>query len=269
MSLILVAVTISLYLLTTAWLGYRLFGLNLAGGMHKLHLLPGCGIALILHAVAIYQNIIAPDGFNLGFYNAFSLMSWTVVLLVCITVIFKPVENLALFFLPVAALSLGLAQMFPVTRIISDSYALGLQLHILLSVTAFSLFVMAALQAIVLSIQEKQLRNKHPVRIMQILPPLQIMEELLVQLVAIGSFLLSLSLATGLMFVHDLFAQHLVHKTVLSIFGWLIFAILLWGRWTRGWRGKILVRWTLGGFISLLLAYFGTKFVLELILKRV
>lgn len=269
MSLILVAITISLYLLTTLWLGYRLFGLKIADGMHKLHLLPGCGIALILHAIVIYQNIMTPDGINLGFYNAFSLMSWAVVLLVCLTVIFKPVENLALFFLPAAALSLGLSQMFPMTRIISDSYALGLQMHILLSITAFSLFVMAALQAIILSIQEKQLRNKHPVRIMQILPPLQIMEELLVQLVAIGSFLLSLSLATGLMFVHDLFAQHLMHKTVLSIFGWLIFAILLWGRWTRGWRGKMLVRWTLGGFISLLLAYFGTKFVLELILKRV
>ncbi|OGT77323.1 MAG: hypothetical protein A3I78_07245 [Gammaproteobacteria bacterium RIFCSPLOWO2_02_FULL_56_15] len=269
MNIFLIALTIVLYLVTTAILGYRFFLLKLAGGEHKWQLLPACSLALILHAIVLYQNIMVPEGINLGFYHAFSLMSWAVVMLVCVTVIFKPVENLALFFLPVAALSLGLTVMFPVERIISDSYTLGLQFHILLSITAFSLFVMAALQAIILSIQVHQLKNKHPVRMMHILPPLQIMEELLVQLLAIGFFLLSLSLATGLMFVHDVFAQHLAHKTVLSISGWLVFAVVLWGRWSWGWRGRKLVVWTLGGFISLLLAYFGSKLVLELILQRV
>ena len=71
------------------------------------------------------------------------------------------------------------------------------------------------------------------------------------------------------MFIHDLFAQHLVHKTVLSLLAWVIFAILLWGRWSRGWRGRKAIRWTLGGFFTLMLAYFGTKLVLELILHRV
>jgi ABC-type uncharacterized transport system permease subunit len=262
-------IAIILYLATASLLGYRIFKLNLPAGGHKLQLTTGGGIALLLHASVLYQSIIYQTGLNLGFYNALSLMSWVVVLLVIFTVLVKPVENLALFFFPVAAIALSLEIIFPAERMLTDSASIGLQFHILLSITAFSLFIMSGLQAILLSVQDHFLRNKHPVRIMQILPPMQIMEELLVQLVVIGFFLLSLSLATGFMFVQDIFAQHLVHKTVLSIFGWLVFALVLWGRWAFGWRGKMLVRWTLGGVIILLLAYFGSKLVLELILQRV
>ena len=81
--------------------------------------------------------------------------------------------------------------------------------------------------------------------------------------------MLSLSLATGLMFLYDIFTQHLAHKTVFSIVAWIIFGILLWGHWSKGWRGKMLINWTIGGFVCLVLAYFGSKLVLEIILKRV
>jgi ABC-type uncharacterized transport system permease subunit len=104
---------------------------------------------------------------------------------------------------------------------------------------------------------------------MLILPPMQVMEDLLIQFILFGFFLLSLSLATGFMFLHNIFAQHLVHKTVLSILAWLIFGSLLWGRWSFGWRGRKVIYLTLGGFILLLLAYFGSKLVLELILHKV
>ena len=83
-----------------------------------------------------------------------------------------------------------------------------------------------------------------------------------------GFALLSAGLLTGIFFLEDIFAQHLVHKTVLSIVAWLVFGILLWGRWRFGWRGRTAIRWTLSGFVVLLLAYFGSKFVLELILQR-
>jgi len=144
-----------------------------------------------------------------------------------------------------------------------------MRFHILISITAYSVLAMAALQSIVFALQEHQLRHKHPVRAMRLLPPLQTMEELLVQLLTIGFFLLSLSLATGLMFVHDIFTQHLAHKTILSILAWVIFALVLCGRWSLGWRGQKLIRWTLSGFAILMLAYFGSKLVLELILHRV
>jgi len=81
--------------------------------------------------------------------------------------------------------------------------------------------------------------------------------------------LLTLTLLSGVLFVDNLFAQHLVHKTVLSIAAWFVFGILLFGRWRWGWRGRQAVRLTLLGMIVLLLAFFGSKFVLELVLKRV
>jgi len=60
----------------------------------------------------------------------------------------------------------------------------------------------------------------------------------------------------------------LVHKTVLACVAWVIFAVLLFGRWRFGWRGQRVVRWTLAGFATLLVGYFGSKLVLELILQR-
>jgi ABC-type uncharacterized transport system permease subunit len=95
-----------------------------------------------------------------------------------------------------------------------------------------------------------------------------VMESLLFQMIATGYALLTLALVTGILFLEDIFAQHLVHKTVLSIIAWLVFGILLWGRWRFGWRGRVAIRWTIGGFIFLMLAYFGSKFVLELVLNR-
>ena len=94
------------------------------------------------------------------------------------------------------------------------------------------------------------------------------MESLLFQMIAIGFAILSLALLSGVLFLEDIFAQHLVHKTVLSLAAWLVFAVLLWGRFRFGWRGRTAIRWTLGGFAVLLLAYFGSKFVLELVLMR-
>ena len=225
-------------------------------------------IALLLHSIVLYQNINISGGLNLGFYNALSLMSWGVSFIVLMIALNKPLENLAIVFFPLTAVALLLEIIFQSRRILSDTAPLGLHLHVLLSICAYSLLTIAALQAILLALQDRQISNKHPANIMQ-LPPMQIMEELLIQIITIGFFMLSLSLATGLMFLHDIFAQHLAHKAVFSILAWIIFGILLWGRWARGWRGKKVFRWTIGGFISLMLAYFGSKLVLELILKRV
>ena len=121
---------------------------------------------------------------------------------------------------------------------------------------------------ILLAIQDRHLHNRQPGGFIRALPPLQVMEALLFQMIGVGYVLLTLALLTGILFLEDIFAQHLVHKTVLSIIAWLVFGILLWGRWHFGWRGRVAIRWTIGGFIFLMLAYFGSKFVLELILNR-
>jgi ABC-type uncharacterized transport system permease subunit len=270
MNLFIIAMAaILLYLAATAWLGYRFIspGLNIQRVDGRL-LLISCP-ALFLHALVLYQSVFTDIGMNMGFYNALSLMSWLVALLIILTTLIKPIENLAMVVLPITALALFLEFILPSERIISSSTNFGLDIHIILSVSAYSLLTIAALQSIVLAVQERQLRAKHPVRVMRILPPMQTMEDLLVQFLWVGFFLLSLGLATGLMFVYDILGQHLTHKTVLSILAWLIFGLVLFGRWAWGWRGKHLVRWTLGGFTLLVLAYFGSKFVSELILERV
>lgn len=226
------------------------------------------GVALLFHGVILYQNIDTIAGLNLGFYNALSLMSWAMSLIVIITALSKPLENLALVIFPVTALALVLEIIFQSSRILPDSSPMGLRVHVLLSVCAYSLLTIAAIQAVLLALQDRQISKKHPASIMR-LPPMQLMEELLIQIIAIGFFILSLSLVTGLMFLHDIHEQHLVHKTVLSVLAWLIFGILLAGRWAWGWRGRRVIRWTIGGFVSLLLAYFGSKLVLEIILNRI
>lgn len=267
--IIIAAIAIILYLVATAWVGYRF--LTVVNNTHRLDtrlLLLAAG-ALVLHAVVLYQSILTEDGLDMGFYNALSLVSWVVTLLVVLTTMIKPTINLAMIILPGTALTLFLESVIPSARIISDSSSFGLDIHIILSICAYSLLSIAALQAIILAIQDHQLRTKHPVKTMRMLPPMQTMEDLLVQLLWIGFFLLSMALATGLMFVHNIFAQHLVHKTVLSILAWCLFAVVLFGRWSWGWRGKHLVRWTLVAFFLLMLGYFGSKFVLEMVLGRV
>ena len=140
--------------------------------------------------------------------------------------------------------------------------SLALQLHVVLSVLGAALLTLAAVQAVTLALQDALLHGKSANRLVQALPPLQTMERALFVLIALGFFLLSLSLLSGLLFVDDMMAQHLAEKTVLSVVAWTLFGGLLWGRWRRGWRGRTAVRWTLAGYGVLILAYFGTKFVL-------
>jgi ABC-type uncharacterized transport system permease subunit len=255
------------YLIASIWIGVSIFKLNESPFLTRK--LPTLGLgacALVLHALALYQNTLTDDGINLGFYNALSLISWVVALLVILVSTVKPTDNLALIFLPAAAMALLLELLMPNTYFLPESLSTGLRLHILLSITAYSLLTIAAVQAIIFAIQERQLRNKHPTKSMRLLPPMQSMEDLLIQMLAIGFFLLSLSLSSGLMFVSDIFNQHLSHKVVFSFMAWLIFGLVLWGRWAWGWRGRKLIRWTLGGFSLLILAYLGSKLVYEFIL---
>jgi ABC-type uncharacterized transport system permease subunit len=104
--------------------------------------------------------------------------------------------------------------------------------------------------------------------LLHFMPPLAVIETILFRLILTGWLLLTLSLASGLVFVDNLFAQHLVHKSALSVLSWLLFGLLLLGRWRLGWRGRRAVRWTLIAMAVLALAYFGSKLVLEVILDR-
>ena len=256
---------ILLYLLTTVGLAMRLGGCKSSlCASRKVIFLPGIG-AVILHALVLYPELMSGQGINLGFFNAASLTALLTVTLLLLTAIRQPVESIGIPLLPITATTLGLAAAYPSQHAITAG-SWQLDAHILFSVLAYSLFVLAAFQAILLATQERHLRNRQPGGFIRALPPLQVMEKLLFQMIGAGFILLTVALLTGFFFLEDIFAQHLVHKTILSIAGWIIFGILLWGRWRFGWRGRTAIRWTLSGFALLALAYFGSKLVLELIL---
>jgi len=259
-----------LYLLAASRLGVLIYANKDAPRQQaKVQAFIAGAIAIILNGIILNSAIFVSGGLDLGFSNTWSLISWIIAIVILLVAVRKPVENLLVIFFPLAALGLILILLFPSHRILAESAAMGLKMHILLSIIAYSLLTVAAFQAALLAFQEYQLSHKHPTMIMNVLPPMQIMEDLLIRIIAVGFFILSLSLATGFMFLHDIFAQHLIHKTVLSLISWLVFAVLLWGRWYMGWRGQKLIRWTIGGFCILMLAFFGSKLVLEMILMRV
>ncbi len=222
-----------------------------------------------LHAAYILLIFLHHHDFNFSFFNAAALVALFISLLLLLAAIDKPVETLGIAVFPLASILLTLDMVFPEKNHPLTAHNWEMSIHILSSIIAFSLLNIAALQAILLAIQDQQLRSHHPKRLIQALPPLQAMETLLFQMITTGLVFLSISLLSGFIFIDDLFAQHLVHKTVLSIFAWFIFSGLLLGRLRYGWRGSIAIQWTLVGFVLLLLAYFGSKMVLELILNKV
>jgi ABC-type uncharacterized transport system permease subunit len=258
---------IVLYLLASTLLLTRLMrGQQEDAGCRHSQIMMVALAAIFIHGSVLYPAIITADGLNLGIFYAASLVALTASLLLLLATFVEPVENLGIPVFSVAALCIGLTMIFPAPYIVTNASSWQLDSHILLSLLAYSILGLAVMQALLLAIQDSHLRNREPGGFIRALPPLQTMETLLFHMIATGFVLLTLALVTGTLFLEDIFAQHLVHKTTLSIVAWVVFAILLWGRWRHGWRGRTAIRWTIGGFIFLMLAYFGSKFVLELVI---
>lgn len=229
---------------------------------------PLAAAAIALHAAALLGNVFSAGNLTLGVTEALSIFSWQAALLLWALCLVQPVHILGAAIYPLAAAAALAGALWPTSVTAIPLADWKIQLHVVLSLFSAGFLTLAAAQAVTLAAQDRLLHRHSPNRIVQALPPLQSMEQLLFVLIALGFFILSLSLLSGLLFVDDLFAQHLAHKTVLSLLAWAIFAGLLWGRWRRGWRGRSAIRWTLWGYGVLVLAYFGSKVVLEQILSR-
>ena len=224
------------------------------------------GGAVVLHTLAVYLILHPGNGIQLGLFPTGSLITWLIAGLVLLSCLKKPLTSLFVGVFPLAAVATLLAAVVPATAA-PQHYSGGEIAHILTSIMAYSIFTIAALQALVLARQDHELKHHHVRGLVRSLPPLQLMEQLMFEMITLGLLLLSASMLTGLLFLEDIFAQHLVHKTGLSVIAWGLYAALLWGRYQYGWRGASAIRWVLGGFVFLMLAYFGSKFVLELILN--
>jgi len=224
---------------------------------------------VLLHSAAQFKHWSVPGAVEISILTILSLCALAIVLLLVVSLLLtKPLFDAGLVALPLATIVLLLEMLLtaPVTALTSGSPEITT--HILSSVMAFGVLSIAGVYALFVALIDHFLRQHHLNKLMRTLPALDMLENLLFQLITVGFVLLTLSLGTGLLFVNDLFAQHLAHKTILSIIAWLIFGTLLWGRRYRGWRGRVAVRMTLAGIALLLLSYFGSKLVLEVLLER-
>ncbi len=250
------------------YLGASLFLVNALlkkQAANKQWLLSFATTALLFHGIGASGLIYTKQGFQFGLFHIGSALAWAINLLVLLSSLRKPLQNLFVLQFPLSALIVVLSLFIPSSAAPMQVHA-GIGTHILVSILAYSLLTIATLQALSLAFQNYQLKHKHPTGLVRLLPPLQTMESLLFELLWAGELLLTLSIISGMIFIEDMFAQHLAHKTVLTIIAWVVYGVLLWGRHRLGWRGNTAIRWTLGGFCALMLAYFGSKLVLELIL---
>jgi ABC-type uncharacterized transport system permease subunit len=220
-------------------------------------------MAVIAHAISAYGVIRTTSGFHFGVSEISTLIAVSISLLVLISSIRKPLENLFLGLFPLAIItiiaSLTISSNYPPTDL-----STGVASHILLSILAYSYIAIAAMQAGFLAYQNHQLKHGHAGGLISKFPPLQDMEEFLFELLWVGEILLSFGIIAGLLFIDNIWGiDGVIHKTTLSLLAWIVFAVLLWGRHQLGWRGQTAIKGTLTGFGLLLVGFYGSKFALE------
>jgi ABC-type uncharacterized transport system permease subunit len=227
------------------------------------------------HGVLVAVGVLGEGDFRFGFALALSATLWLTVLILWFEGFFVPLRGLLPIVLPLAAAAVILPLLFP-GAIIAANRTLGFKLHLLAAILAYSLLTIAALHAMLMAALDRELHRGEggprgePSRLFRHIPPLLAMERLLFRLIGAGFVLLTLTVASGLLFSEYLFGRALrfEHKTVFALAAWLVFGGLLAGRLVFGWRGRVALRWTLAGFAMLLLAYVGSRFVLEVVLGR-
>ena len=227
-------------------------------------------LALVAHALSLRSEVFNGDTMRFSFSIALSVMLWLTIALYWLESFYARIEGLQMLGLPLAAVAALLPIAFTEVHQLSNADSIGFRLHILVAMLAYSLFTVAALHAVLMATAERALHHGRVPVLLAGLPPLMTMESLLFRLIQVAFALLTLTLVSGLLFSESLFGKAFMfnHKTVFALLSWAIFAALLIGRHLRGWRGKVALRWTLSGFGALLLAYIGSRFVLEVILGR-
>jgi ABC-type uncharacterized transport system permease subunit len=266
---VLSVVVLACYLASAAWLASSVYRAEGAAARGRLAAGLGLGaVAVALHTVLLWTSIFASATLTLTLSEAASMFGWPIGIIAVAASWARP---------RVAGIGAVLAVVAGIVAALTTEDATGFALkqhsweiaaHIVLSMTAYGLLTVAAALAVALALLDRRLHRRQPLGWLAILPPVETLESGMFQALGAGFALLTLALFSGFIFVEDLFAQDLSRKTVFSCLAWVVFGILLLGRWRFGWRGRTALRWTLSGFTLLGLAYFGSKFVLESILGR-
>lgn len=227
-------------------------------------------VALVLHAIAIVRAVFTPEGLDLSFPQALSLVAWLTVLVSGVSGLLRKLPAVGNVILPVAAV----CALVPLAGGAPHRFAYAGEtlaaVHIAVALLGYALFTVAALQALLLTGLEKRLHSGIARPQSDGSLPLLSLERFLFQLVGAGFVLLTLTIASGLVFSEEVFGKPVTftHKSVFSVLGWVTFGILLFGRWRYGWRGRPALYWILAGTGFLILGYLGSKFVSQVVLGR-
>jgi ABC-type uncharacterized transport system permease subunit len=227
--------------------------------------------AVVLHAYLLVRDVAGEAQFHFGFAQALSSMSLLALLFYGAESMVYSLEGLPALVLPPAAVGVLLPALFPGSLFTTEAKAPAFIAHVAVAMLASAFFAIGAAHAVLMAVLEKRLHGRARAGAgMAGMPPLLTMERMLFQVLGAGFVLLSLTLASGILFSEEIFgrAMRFDHKTVFGLLAWLIFAVLLVGRIAYGWRGKLALKGTFAGFAALLLAYVGSRFVLEVILHR-
>ncbi len=224
-------------------------------------------LALGAHLIAVINFLLQPQGLDLSLVKIFALLAFAINLIVFFSGLTKTQHSLYLLLFPISSITILMAFTFPSSKPVMV-LTHTMQVHVLLSIMAYSLLSIAALQALFTGLLDRQLKNKRQHKLIKTFPPLETMESVLFNIIWIGQLFLTLSLLTGFFFYDDFFEKQLLHKVIMSMLAWIFFSLLLYGRYYWGWRGHIATRLTWAGFLSVLIGYIGTKFVIEFVLTQ-
>ena len=227
-------------------------------------------LAILLQGSALFFAIFDQGGMRFSFALALTSMCWLAAAAYWLENLRIRLEALQPLILGIAGISSGFPILFEKTHLLTHANNLGFRMHFIAAMLAYSLFALSALHAAFLNFAEKQLHRRHVSRGLNALPPILALEDLLFRMITAGFSLLTIALGSGIFFSDAIYGKPLSfdHKTLFALVSWAIFAALLFGRWRFGWRGKKAQRWLLTGFFALILAYIGSRFILETILQR-
>ena len=236
-------------------------------------------IAWLLHGTALWLEVSTPGSLRVGFAMMLSIALWISVAAYWLESRNFALDGLRMLILPCAAVTVILPLAFPGSSFPLEKSTPLFAWHIVIAIMAYGTFTIAAFHAVLMTLQESRLHARPDIKAANAgwldaaidrLPALLTMEKLLFRLIAIGFVFLTLTVLSGVVFSEQLFGKPLKwdHKTVFTLFSWVLFGVLLAGRYWRGWRGKTALNFTLAGFATLLLGYVGSHFVLEVVLHR-
>lgn len=256
---------IAAYSLTLLWVAPTLVNLEntaIASKKPNISLVFGFGLlAVILHAATLYNELFLFNGQNFTITNVISLMSF--IMSVCVT--------FALLKLKTAWFPLIIVYAFAICSVAVASFVqgsfirnleenTGLLFHLGIALFSYALFFLALIYAFQLKWLDHKLKSKK-MFFCSILPPLMAVERHFFMLTLAAQVMLTLTLISGMIYLHNFFAPEHIHKAIFSSLAWVVYSIQLLGQWKLHWRGKRVLIYSISGIMLLTIGYFGSRFI--------